>query len=87
MTPAQYVAQVLLVARQRGWDFEDAWSAAVRSLPRPGTTATVQLHEWRDCLKWAKPAYEAAYHKAPAPRLVSPEDAVPVPDDQLLIAA
>lgn len=62
---ATYVAQVLLVCRKRGMTFDQAWEAAMRSLPRPRSAATGELADWRTALRETRPAWRDCY-EAPA---------------------
>jgi hypothetical protein len=42
-----------------GTPFNLAWAAALRSLPR----SHPELAEWKRELKWARPAFQAAYER------------------------
>lgn len=48
---------VLAEFKALGTSFDLAWAAALRSLPR----VHPELAEWKRELKWARPAFEAAY--------------------------
>lgn len=66
MTLAAQVAHGLRAGRGLGLPFDDAWQRVIRGLPRitpamaPGDV--IELQEWRQAVRWAKPYYRAAYH-------------------------
>lgn len=59
--PPAHVRIVLSEARKRDFPFEEAWTVAMRSLPR----SHPDIEIWREALIWARPSYEAAYYNAP----------------------
>jgi hypothetical protein len=58
-TPAALVGLVLRECRLREWQFDQAWSLAVRSLPR----SQPDIMEWRAVLAELKPAWRDAYER------------------------
>ena len=56
-TPATYVRQVLCLYRQRGWEFEQAWAQAMRTLPR----YLPEIGWWRENFHAQKERWRAAY--------------------------
>ena len=63
-TPATYVRQVLCLYRDRGWDFEQAWAQAMRTLPRH----LPDMPEWRANFHAQKQRWRVAYETPARPR-------------------
>jgi hypothetical protein len=83
--PHQHIRIVLSEARRRGYPFAEAWTVAMRSLPRNHP----EIEVWRDALVWARPWYADAYYRDdPAEHLRRTETRLerevpePVLDDQ-----
>jgi hypothetical protein len=68
--PATHVQIVLVHHLRREVPFKEAWTAALRSLPRDYP----DIDLWRASLQFSRPMYAAAYAKA-NPEPISPEDA------------
>jgi hypothetical protein len=64
LDPPRHMRVLLEEHRNRGFTFEVAWEKSFRSLPR-GTDdhGKTFWHDWRKALRWARPHYEAAYHR------------------------
>lgn len=56
-------------------DFMAVWTHALHSLPR-GTTEEVvrERREWMALLKWARPAFQAAYEDVPLDEFLAPAE-------------
>lgn len=83
--PHQHVRIVLSEARKRGLKFSEAWTIALRSLPRNHP----EIELWREALVWARWGFERAYLLAPgpddyAPIIRSDSDAGEALDEQLV---
>jgi hypothetical protein len=66
--PPQHVRISLTQHKHLGIPFELAWIKALRSLPKPVCDdSSLQLKEWQEVLKWAKPWFKAAYLEDPEP--------------------
>jgi hypothetical protein len=67
MQPAQYVRITLTGAKQRGWEFEDAWRSAINRIQPPNVSGVVdpvqdcEMREARALLEEDRPAFQAAY--------------------------
>jgi hypothetical protein len=59
--PPRHVRVVLAEAKQRGLPFGTAWTMAVQSLPRRREPDQDDASDWLDLLRWARPAFQAAY--------------------------
>jgi hypothetical protein len=56
-TPAKHVRVVLDYHRRRGVPFSEAWSSALRSIPRKDA----DVDDWRGALRWSREAWRECY--------------------------
>lgn len=67
MRPAEYVRVILQGARDEGWTFEEAWTAAVNRLQPPQAGGAFEdglgeaLREERSLIEENRPMWQAAY--------------------------
>lgn len=59
MTAAEHTRIVLTEFKRLGTPFKTAWANAMRTLPRKQP----EYKEWKDALRWARPAFEACYNE------------------------
>lgn len=62
MEPAEFTRVCLAHFREQGVDFVTAWTRTLQAIPRGSSDDVArQRREWMRELKWARPAFEAAY--------------------------
>ena len=60
-TPATYVAAVLIALRDEGIEFDEAWSRAMRNLPRLPIEHREDRKAWIKALTKTRPIFEREY--------------------------
>ena len=56
-SPAAHVRVVLAYHRRAGRSFDEAWSSALRSIPRKDD----EVPDWRSALRWSRERWRVCY--------------------------